>query len=92
MTVTVVLDSEKIGAARSACRWVSSCCWAFRRDRCVRRVERAEIRDHHVRLRLDRRQRGPRESARYELAVEEQRIGRAVDEVSAVRLFVEHHP
>jgi hypothetical protein len=45
-----------------------------------------------VRWWLDRRQRGSRESARHELAVEEQRIGRAVDEVAAVRLLVEHDP
>jgi hypothetical protein len=45
-----------------------------------------------VRRRLDARQRGSREAARHELAVDEQGIRRAIDEVAAVRLFVEHAP
>ena len=35
---------------------------------------------------------GSRESARHKLAVDEQRIRRAIDEVAAVRLLVEHDP
>ena len=56
-----------------------------------RRIDLAEVRDGRAILRLDAGKRGARASAQHQLAVDEQRVGRAIDKGRGA-IALEHHP